>query len=74
MRQGAQVYVTVQTVCIHFSVLQCVAVCCSVLQCGCNETGCSSLGHGLNSMYRLQCVAVCCSVLQCVAVCCSVLQ
>jgi len=49
-------------------VLQCVAVCCSVLQC-------------LNSQVKeargpvvLQCVAVCCSVLQCVAVCCSVLQ
>ena len=44
------------------SVLQCVAVCCSVLQC---VAVCCSV---------LQCVAVCCSVLQCVAVCCSVLQ
>jgi len=40
-------------------VLQCVAVCCSVLH---KVTG--ELPH----------VAVCCSVLQCVAVCCSVLH
>jgi len=38
-------------------VLQCVAVCCSVLP----------------SYEGLHCVAVCFSVLQCVAVCCSVL-
>jgi len=42
------------------SLLQCVAVCCSVLQC---VAVCCSV---------LQCVAVCCSLLQCVAVCCSV--
>ena len=42
--------------------LQCVAVCGSVLQWV--VVGCSGL----------QCVAVCCSVLQCVAVCCSILQ
>ena len=42
--------------------LQCVAVCYSVLHCV--VVRCS----------MLQCVAVCCSVLQCVAVCCSVLQ
>jgi len=41
-------------------VLQCVVLCCSVLQIVC----CSVL----------QCVAACCGVLQCVAVCCSVLQ
>jgi len=44
------------------SVLQCGAVCCSVVQCG--AEWCSVL----------QCVAVCCRVVQCVAVCCSVLQ
>ena len=44
------------------SVLQCVAVFCSMLQC---VAVCCSM---------LQCVAVCCSVLQYVAVCCSVLQ
>jgi len=49
-----------------YSVLQCVAVCCSVLVCMCLHThiiyvaGCYSV---------LQGVAVCCSVLQCVAVC-----
>jgi len=42
--------------------LQCVAVCCIVLQ---NIAVCCSV---------LQCVAVCCSVLQWVAVCCRVLQ
>ena len=41
--------------------LQCGALCCSVLQC---VAVCCSV---------LQCVAVCYSVLQCVAVCCSVL-
>ena len=42
--------------------LQCVAVCCSVLQ---RVAVCCSV---------LQCVAVCCSMLQCVAARCSVLQ
>ena len=41
--------------------LQCVAVCCSVLQ---RVAACCSV---------LQCVTVCCSVLQCVAVCFSML-
>jgi len=44
---------------VYCSVLQFVAVCCSVYAVCCSV---------------LQCVAVCCSVLQCVAVCCSVLQ
>jgi len=48
------------------SVLQCVAVCFSVLQ----KTG-GTPGQR-NSV--LQCVAVCCRVLQCVEVCRSVLQ
>jgi len=47
---------------LNGSMLQYVAVCCSVVQCV--AVCCSAL----------QCVAVCCSVLQCVAVCCSVLQ
>jgi len=53
-------------------VLQCVAVCCSVLQC--------VLWYILHrcatfDQYRaLQCVAECCSVWQCVTMCCSVLQ
>ena len=42
--------------------LQCVAVCCIVLQ---RVAACCRV---------LQCIAVCCSVLQCIAVCCSVLQ
>jgi len=49
------------------SVLQCVAVCCSVLQL---EYGLE--GSNVSSMFQevcvLQCVAVCCSVLQCLAV------
>jgi len=54
-------------------VLQCVAVCCRVLQCvappavsRANRARVTPLGVGV-----LQCIAVCCSVLQCVAVCCS---
>ena len=64
--------------------MQCVAVCCNVLQCAC----CSISWGGIHDcmvnaedkgevIFVMQCVAVCCSVLQCqqcVAVCCSVLQ
>ena len=49
------------------SLLQCVAVCCSVLQ---REKMRSSVFHTWDIIYS--CVAVCCSVLQCVAVYCSV--
>ena len=42
-----------------FLMLQCVVVCCSVLQ---------------HATEVLQCVAVCYSVLQCVTACCSVVQ
>ena len=45
------------------SEVQCVDVCCSVLQCVCSVLQCVAV--------FLQCVAVCCSVF---AVCCSVLQ
>ena len=48
--------------------LQCVAVCCSVLQ---YEDSWDSHVCCCVAM-MLQCVVVCCSVLQCVAVCCSV--
>jgi len=50
-------------------VLQCVAVCCSVLQRAavCCIDSCYTT-HLKTS--ETQCVAVCCSVLQCVAVCC----
>jgi len=61
------------------SVLQCVAVCCSVLQVSLLiDTSLSKhvkhLANNPTSLHSscsvLQCVAVCCSVLQCVAVCC----
>jgi len=45
------------------SVLQCVAVCCSVL-----------LELMIEAAKAKECVAVCCSVLQCVGVCCSVMK
>jgi len=45
-------------------VLQCAAVCCSVLKVS---------SHRIYK-YTNACVAVCCSVLQCIAVCCSVLK
>ena len=51
------------------SVLQCVAVCCSVLQCVAVLQCDSDIRDSFHDR-RL----VCCSVLQCVAVCCSVLQ
>jgi len=48
---------------------ECVAVCCSVLQCVWVYVAQIHIDPS-----ALQCVAVCGSVLQCVAVCCSVLQ
>jgi len=65
-----------QCVAVRNSVLQYVAVCCSVSSSDTND----GIGTPMCVMNRvkccsvLQCVAVCCSVLQCVAVCCSVLQ
>ena len=61
-----------QCVAVCCSMLQYVAVCCSVLQCV--AVRCSVLQCVAMCCSVLQCVAVCCSVLQCVAVCCSVLQ
>jgi len=65
-------------------VLQCVAVCCSVLQsvcCSVYHEARTRLSEGIVHLpfvaeccSVLQCVAVCCGVLQCFAVCCSVLQ
>jgi len=65
-------------------VLQCAAVCCSVLQCIANTSlllapfrasDSPDIDHMSCAIHDTsQCVAVCCSVLQCVAVCCSVLQ
>ena len=49
--------------------LQCITVCCSVLQCValfCIVLQCVAVCYSV-----LQCVTVYCSVLQCVAVCCS---
>ena len=51
----------------HCSVLQSVAMCCSVLQC-------VAVWTCIRGTQYLSCVAVCCSVLQCVAACCNVLQ
>ena len=59
-------------------VLQCDAVCFTVLQCVvvCRASCVSKPGLHIVQNFGsvLYCVAVCCSVLQCVAVCCSVLQ
>jgi len=53
-------------------VLQCVAVCCSVLQCVAAE---NELQWWPDKMViKVPGVAARCSALQCVAVCCSVLQ
>jgi len=51
---------------------QCVAVCCSVLQCVADSW--RWWGFLAVCCSVLQCVAVFCSMLQCFAVCCSVLQ
>jgi len=54
-------------------VLQCVAVCRSMLQCF-EEAG-DAAQHGLPCPLTPEvCVAVCCSEVQCVVVCCGVLQ
>ena len=65
------------------SVLQCDAVCYSVLQCVavvsvavcCSSAPCRrAMIMGIILVSALQCVAVRCSVLLCVALCCTVLQ
>ena len=58
-----------------FSVLPCVAVCCSMLQCVavcCNVLQCVAVC--CRSSRYLAWHTLCCSVLHCVAVCCSVLR
>ena len=65
-----------QCVAVCCSVLQSVAVCWSTLKC---EVRCIVHRAGVRllqcvAVYLLQCVAVCCSVLQCAAKCCSVLR
>jgi len=56
---------------VRCRVLQCVSVCCSVLQCAQHRSRSLLM---CRDMCVLQCVAVCYSVLQCVTVCYSVLQ
>jgi len=55
------------------SLLQCNAVCRSVLQCITIYTQ-SAEATQTQIQIQVQCVAVCCSVLQCVSVCCSVMH
>ena len=55
---------------MRYSVLQCVSVCCSAMQCGGRKQGTELL----ECCSVLQCVAMCCSVLQHAAACCSELQ
>jgi len=57
-----------QCVALCYSVLQRVAVCYSVLQCVAVHGGFTSLSSLLIPKRVLQCVAVCCSVLLCVVV------
>ena len=80
---GGVLFVNSLTFAVCCSVLQCVAVCCSVVQCSvvqcvavcCNVLKllrCSLLQSFAEFRSMLQCVGQC--VGQCVAVCCSVLQ
>jgi len=50
-------------------VLQCVAVCCSVLQCV--HIRLDDVRRQTKTVRKVLCVALRCSMLQCVAVCCS---
>ena len=71
---------TIQTnPCIHThtcmccsSMLQCLALCCSVFQCVAVSLRKPSPTHPYRKV--LQCIALGCTVLPCVALCCSVLQ
>ena len=56
-----------------FNFLQCIAVCCSILQCVANSDTLRLPRH-LSVQLPAVCFRVCCSVLQCVAVYCSVVQ
>jgi len=57
-------------------VLQCVAVCCSMLQCAAHVRGCCSRCAAVCYAYCsvLQHTAACCIVSHCVAGCCRMLQ
>jgi len=61
---GQRDTVRMQCVPVYCSVLQSIAVGCSVVQCG------DDVRMHIAYVYMLQCVAVCCSLVQCVAVCC----
>ena len=66
-----------QCVAACFSVLQCVAVCCSALTRTIPDSTVSSFFHEhVPACFQHRCIAIGCSVFQCVAVCgcCSVLQ
>jgi len=63
--------------CSFTSMLMCVAVCCSVVQCDaacCGETPTVCNGQLPPFLHTHMYVTVCCSVVQCGAVCCRVLQ
>jgi len=70
LQMHPQIHLEEETAPVGYSVLQSVAVYCSVLQFVADAPA-NLLKEG-NSV--LQCVAVHCSVLQCVMVCCIVLQ
>jgi len=62
------------------SVLQCVAVCCIVLQLRCSVLQCAAgasealFWEDYECVAVLQYIVVCCSMLQCVAKCCRAMQ
>jgi len=58
----------------RYSVMQCLAAFCSVLQCGAGVYFSMSVCLVAACCSVLQRVVVCCNVLQCVAACCSALQ
>jgi len=63
--------VLLQRVAAYCSVLQCVAMCCSVQIESKSYAFCENVCIVAACCSVLQCVAVCCSVLQCVEVWCS---
>ena len=71
MSLAPPVHSMLQYIAVCCSVLQGVAGCCSVLQCGWRRYG-AAVATAAACCSVLQSVAGCCRVLQCVAVCCSV--
>jgi len=75
LRVSSARYTVLQCVAVCCSMLQCVAVCCSVAVSCNDEIICVFLREIATSVVgKVHDVAVCCGVLHCVAVCCSVLQ